>query len=112
MDRKKELANQYKQRKIIGGIFRVTNTKNGKYFLDYTPNLQAKQNAFEFMSSNGSCFDYKLKNDWETFGKQAFIFDIVATIEKKDVQTQDEFISDLQTLAQMWGEKLDSSTRY
>lgn len=112
MDKRKTLVNEYKQRKIVGGIFRVTNTKNGMYLLDYTPNLQAKQNAFEFMASSGSCFDYKLKRDLDTFGNAAFTFEILETLEKKKEQSQAEFIADLETLTQMWSEKLDSAKRY
>ena len=112
MDRRKALTNEYKQRKIIGGIFRVTNTRNGMYLLDYTPNLQAKQNIFDFTVSSGSCFDYKLKKDLEAFGGKVFNFEILETIEKKKEQTQDEFIADLKMLEQLWSEKLDSSMRY
>ena len=112
MDRRKSLVNEYKQRKIIGGIFRVTNARNGMYLLDYTPNLLARQNAFDFMASSGSCFDYKLRKDLDMFGNAAFTFEILETLEKKKEQSQDEFIEDLKTLAQMWSEKLDSSTRY
>jgi hypothetical protein len=112
MDRRKTLISEYKQRKIIGGIYRVTNTKNGRYLLDYTPNLQARQNAFDFMASSGSLFDYRLQKDWETFGEKAFTFEVLETIEQKKEQTRDGFIADLKTLAQLWSEKLDPSTRY
>lgn len=112
MDRKKTLTNEYKQRKIVGGIYRVTNTRNGMYLLDYAVNLQAKQNAFDFMTSSGSCFDYRLKKDLEEFGNKVFVFEILETMEKKKEQTQDEFVADLKTLAQMCSEKLDSSKRY
>jgi hypothetical protein len=111
MDRK-TLVNEYKQRKIIGGIYRITNTSNGKYLLDYTPNLQAKQNAFDFMVSSGSCFNYKLAQDWTSFGGKAFRFEILEELEKKKDQTRDEFIEDLSVLTQLWSEKLDSSNRY
>jgi len=112
MDRKKTLTNEYKQRKIIGGIYRVKNTQNGMYLLDNTTNLQAKQNAFYFMVSSGSCFHYKLKKDWESFGGKMFIFEVLEQIEKKREQSQDEFIADLKMLEQFWSKKLDSSTRY
>ena len=112
MDRRKTLINEYKQRKIIGGIYRVTNTRNGMYLLDYATNLQAKQNAFDFMASSGSYFDYRLRKDWEAFGGKVFIFEILEALEKKKEQTQDEFIDDLKMLAKLWSEKLDSSTRY
>ena len=112
MDRRKTLINEYKQRKIIGGIYRVTNTRNGMYLLDYATNLQAKRNAFDFMASSGSCFDYRLKNDLDTFGGKVFTFEILDTIEKKKEQTQDEFIADLEMLILVYSDKLDSATRY
>jgi hypothetical protein len=112
MDKRKTLINEYKQRKVIGGIYRVTNTRNGMYLLDYAPNLQAKRNAFDFMVSSGSCLDYRLQKDWTAFGGKAFIFEILETLEKKNEQTQDEFIDDLKMLEQLWIKKLDSSMRY
>jgi len=112
MDRRKALKNEYKQEKVIGGIYRVTNTRNGMYLLDYTPNLQAKQNSYTFMVSSGSCLDYRLKDDLTAFGGKAFIFEILEALEKKKEQSQDDFIDDLKMLQQLWSEKLDSSTRY
>ena len=112
MDRRKTLINEYKQGKITGGIYRVTNTHNGMYLLDYATNLQAKQNSFNFMVSSGSCLDYRLKNDLAEFGGKVFIFEMLEALEKKQEQTQDEFIDDLKMLEQLWSEKLDSSTRY
>jgi len=112
MDRRKTLLNEYKQGKIIGGIYRVTNTRNGMYLLGYATNIQAKQNGYNFMVSTGSCLDYRLKKDLTAFGGKAFIFEILESLEKKKEQTQDEFTDDLKTLEQIWSEKLDPSTRY
>ena len=112
MDKRKALINEYKQRRIIGGLYRVTNTRNGMYLLDYATNIQAKQNAFNFMTSSGSCFDHRLKKDWETFGGKVFTFEILETIEKKKEQVQDEFIADLKTLILVYNNELDSSARY
>jgi hypothetical protein len=112
MDRRKTLSNEYKQRKIIGGVFRVVNTRNKMYFLDYAVDIQAKQNAFIFMVSYGSCFHYKLQKDWDTFGGEAFTFEVLETIEKKKDQSQAEFLEDLKMLAQLWTEKLNPMNRY
>jgi hypothetical protein len=112
MDKRKTLKNEYKQGKIIGGIYRITNTHNGMYLLDYAINLQAKQNMFNFMASSGSCLDYRMKKDWAEFGGKVFIFEMLEALEKKKEQSQDEFISDLKMLTQFWSEKLDSSKRY
>jgi hypothetical protein len=112
MDKRKTLINEYKQGQVIGGVYRVTNTHNGMYLLDYAANLQSKQNSFNFMVSSGSCLDYRLKNDLMALGGQAFIFEMLEALEKKPEQTQDEFIEDLKMLGQLWSEKLDSSKRY
>jgi len=112
MDRRKTLITEYKQRKIIGGIYRITNTRNGMYLLDYATNIQAKQNAFEFMSLSDSCFDYRLKKDRDAFGIKVFSFEILERIERKKEQTQEQFTDDLKMLAQLWSEKLDPSKRY
>jgi hypothetical protein len=111
MDRK-TLKEEYKQNKVIGGIYRVTNTRNGKYLFNYAPNIQAKQNAFEFAASSNTVFDNRLRGDWESLGGGAFSFEVLETLEKKKDQTQEQFITDLEALAQMWNEKLESSTRY
>jgi len=111
MDRK-TLTDEYKQRKVLGGIFRITNTMNGKYYLGFAPVLQAKQNSFNFMISTGSCMYYELKQDWAEFGSDAFKFEILEEIEKKKDQTPGDFNEDLITLHGFWKEKLDASRRY
>jgi hypothetical protein len=109
---KKTLKEQYKQSKVTGGIYRVMNTHNGMYLFNYTPNIQARQNSFEFMVSTGTCFDNRVIKDWEALGSGVFKFEVLETLEKKKDQTQEQFIADLETLAQMWDEKLDPSKRY
>jgi hypothetical protein len=110
MDRK-ALINQYKQRKVVGGIFRVLNQRNGKYLLDYAQDMQAKQNAFEFFST-GSIFYYRLREDRDKFGPEAFVFEVLEKLEKKADQTQESFVDDLKTLLELRAEKLDPALKY
>ena len=112
MDRRKTLINQYKQRKVIGGIYRVNNTRNGMYLLGHAADLQAKKNSFDFMLSTGSCFDYKLKKDIAEFGNKAFNFEVLETLEKKNEQSREEFEDDLNVLHQIWKDSLDPAKRY
>ncbi len=109
---KKAVINEYKQRKVTGGIFRITNTRNGMYYLGYAPVLQAKQNSFDFMVSTGNCMYYEIKKDWAEYGSGAFIFEILEEIEKKKDQSPAEFSEDLVTLHGFWKEKLDPAKRY
>lgn len=109
---KKSLINEYKQREITGGIYRITNTQNGMYLLDYSTNIGAKQNSFNFMVSSGNCINYRLKKDWEAFGAGAFTFETLETIVKKKEQSQEQFTEDLEILRQIWADKLEVSARY
>jgi hypothetical protein len=45
-ERKKEIINEYKQRKTTGGVYKITNTVNGKYILKAEVDLQSFQNRF------------------------------------------------------------------
>jgi hypothetical protein len=109
---KKTLKEKYKQSKVAGGIYRVMNTNNGMYLFNYTPDIRARQNSFEFMVSTSTCFDNRVIKDWESLGGGVFSFEVLETLEKKKDQTREQFIADLETLAQMWDEKLDPSKRY
>lgn len=112
MSDKKELINEYKERKIVGGVFRVINTGNGRYLLDYVTDLQAKQNSFNFMVATNASFDYKMDKDWKEFGAQAFKFEVLDSLEKKKDQTQEQFVEDLKTLKGMWVERLGEGEVY
>jgi hypothetical protein len=111
MDRK-IIKDEYKQRKITGGIYRVTNTRSGKFLLGYAPDAQAKQNAFNFAVSADLFFDQRLRQDWGELGGKAFTFETLETLVEKADQTHEQFIGDLQALEKMWSDKLDLANRY
>ena len=112
MEDRKARINEYKERKIIGGVFRVVNTGNGRYLLDYAPDIQAKQNSFNFMVTTNTSFDYKMDKDWKEFGAAAFKLEVLDTLEKKKDQSQEQFVEDLKTLKQMWVEKGEAGWGY
>jgi len=111
MDRK-SLKNEYKERQTVGGVFRILNTANGMCYMDVAPNIQAKQNSFNFMVSTNTCFHHKLKKDWDTSGGKAFTFEVLETIKKKEDQSREAFLEDLQALKQIWSEKADAAAMY
>ncbi len=43
MNRRKEIINEYKERKSCGGVYTITNTLNGKYLIGYAANLKSVQ---------------------------------------------------------------------
>ena len=109
---RKQLLEAYKERKIVGGICAIKNTANGKMFLSGVTDLQGSKNRFEFSQATGSCVDFKLQKDWDKFGKEVFIFEVLEELEKGETQTSKEFSDDIKTLKEMWLEKVDPNNLY
>ena len=112
IDRRKRLVNEYKQRKLSGGIYKITNSLSKKYLLGRSQDIKAMQNRFNFSVSVGSCVHPKLQKDWRDFGGKIFTFDILESIYIKEGQSQDKFIDELKMLEEIWREKLDTSSEY
>jgi hypothetical protein len=109
---RKQLLEAYKERKIVGGICAIKNTANGKMLLSGVTDLQGSKNRYEFSLATGSCVDFKLQKDWDTFGREAFIFEVLEELEKGETQTSKEFSDDIKILKELWIEKLDPHSLY
>jgi hypothetical protein len=112
MNRRKEIINDYKRRKLAGGVYLVKNTQNGRYLLGHAANLQSIQNRFQFAQTTGIVFDPRLRKDWERAGAQAFTFEILEELEQKAEQSQEAFMEDLRTLEQLQRASFDETQAY
>lgn len=114
MDKKnrKELIQNYKDRKVIGGVYCIKNTVNGKILLQSTVDLQGGLNRFEFAKITGSCVSLFLQKDWAEFGKDAFDIKVLDKLEKSEEQTQKEFLQDIKELEEIWKEKFNKEQLY
>ena len=114
MDKQKRkiMINDYKQRKIVGGVYAITNTPNGKMLLQTTSDIQGSQNRFEFSQMTGGCVSMQLQEDWKAYGADAFTFEILGQLEKKDTQTAEDFADDLKTLYDIILQDIDPSRLY
>ncbi|UWG98695.1 GIY-YIG nuclease family protein [Dehalobacter sp. DCM] len=110
--RRKELRNEYKERITTGGVIKITNTVNGRYYLSGEINAERFKNRFEFAQITGSCVLTKLQDDWSTYGGKGFIFEVLEEIEMKEDQTTKEFKEDLKVLEEIWAEKYNPDERY
>ena len=112
MNRRKEITDEYKARRLYGGVYTITNMVNGKYLIGYAANLKSIQNRFQFAITSGSTIHPKLQKDWYEFGPQAFAFNVIEELEQKPDQSQDEFMEDLKTLEKLCRANLDESKEY
>lgn len=78
--RKKELKQQAKELSPTAGILMVTNTVNGKYFIDSTANIK-RLNGLKFELKMGSLLNKQLVGDWNAYGEDAFTFEVLESIK-------------------------------
>lgn len=111
-ERRKELVSEYKERKIVGGVYQILNKANGKYLLLAGTDLKGLKNRFDFSVKTGSCVSLVLQKEWAIFGATAFEFVVLEELEKNDDQSMKSFQDDLKALKEIWIEKLDASLTY
>jgi hypothetical protein len=102
---KQELKREYKERKKPAGVFQVRNTANGKVLLGSSLNLEGPLNAHKFMLAIGKHRNEQLQADWNTFGPDKFVFEILEEVKEKDDPNFD-IRDELTLLEQIWLEKL------
>lgn len=83
MDNKKELKNLYKEIKIIAGVFQIKNLKNQKLFIKSSKNLKT-MNGQQFQLEHGSHPNKKLQQEWNEFGKESFVFEVLEELKPKE----------------------------
>ncbi|MDR1482788.1 MAG: GIY-YIG nuclease family protein [Synergistaceae bacterium] len=103
---RKELKERYKQRKIVGGVYLIRNTRGGRVLLGATTDIRGSGNRFDFSRKTGLCVDMRLQEDWKKWGADSFVFEVLEEYEKDDSQTMEEFQSDISVLKDLWDEKL------
>ena len=112
--RRKELSGEYLQAATEGGVYRIVNSRNGRFLLGSTRNLAGIRNRFEFTRSTqaAEAFEVRLREDARRFGPAAFSFEVLDTIEIKADQPDAEAFEDLATLEALWSDKLGRSLQY
>ncbi len=105
MKTRKEIIREYKERKKPAGVFWLKNTVNGKFLLGSSLNLEGVFNRHKFGLSVGSHDNKALQKDWNEFGADSFVFEVLEEVKITD----DEYFDikdELTLLEQIWIEKL------
>lgn len=103
---KKEAKLNYKSTTRPMGVFQIRNTVNGKVLVGSNLNLDGRRNRFEFERRDGSFANNReIKLDWDQFGPDAFVFEIIEQLKPND-DPQYDYRFDLAELEKKWLEKL------
>ncbi len=105
MKTRQEIKREYKERKKPAGVFQVKNTRNGKMFLGSSLNLEGALNRHLFELRMGSHRVAALQKDWNEYGPDAFVFEILEEVKVKD-DADFDVKDELTLLEQIWLEAL------
>lgn len=104
MDRKNELKRLYKETKTEAGVYQIRNTINQKIMIDSTTNLKTI-NGKKFQLELGSHKNKLLQKEWNQYGKDAFVFEVLEVLEHDDSEFFD-IAGELKKLEEKWMNKL------
>lgn len=87
------------------GVFRVYNTVKDKSFVGTSRDLPAILNRHQAQLRMGAHVSSELQNDWNTMGADAFVFEVLDTLEPPETPGYDPS-DDLRVLELLWLDKL------
>jgi predicted transcriptional regulator len=105
MDRRKMLIREYKENPPPAGIFRITNTANGKILIGKGPNVQGKLNSHLTQLKFKAHRNKALQEDWNQYGSEAFTFEVLDYLEE-DAAHPGRQSEELSALEELWLDKL------
>ena len=111
-EKRKEVVYEYKERKTTGGVYKITNTVNGKSLIKGEIDLKSMENRFKFSISVNSCINPKMQKDWKEFGAKAYTFEVLEEIEMKSEMSIVEFKKELKKLEEKYISQIDKEYLY
>lgn len=105
MKTKKDLKQAYKEREKQAGVFQVKNTVNGKILLGSSLNLDGPLNRHKFMLTIGGHRNQALQQEWNEYGPDKFVFEILEVVQVKD-ESNFKLDEELKLLEEIWLEEL------
>lgn len=110
--KKKEIVSEYKQRKVTGGVYKITNSGSGRYMIKGEVDLQSFQNRFDFMQKTKVCINPKMQKDFNEFGPESFSLEFLEGVEQKEEESRMGFKDRLKRLEEVWKDKFDPEKSY
>lgn len=106
MDRKRELKQQFKETEVEAGVYQIRNTVNDKLLVGSTLNLKTLNGIKFMLEMNNYTTNDELQKEWNQFGKDAFEFEVLEKLKKKEEDPYFNEKESLQALEEKWLEKL------
>ena len=83
--RRREIANAYKEKKVVQGVFAVRCAPTGETWLGLSRNLPAQQNSIWFSLRVGSHRNKAMQAAWKEHGEAAFELSTIELVDTDDL---------------------------
>ena len=103
---KKELVRAYKESARPMGVYRIHNTRHDRSLVGRSVDLPAVLNRERVALRFGSHMNLRLQHDWKELGQDAFVFEVLDTLEAPEGKPDYDPTDDLKVLEAMWIERL------
>ena len=104
--RRKELQAQYKERKIMMGVVKITCLENGKVYVAAYPDLADQWTAIRSRLDEGLFSSGALVRDWKAYGPNAFTCEVLEE-EAQAGETPERRGQLLRLMTKKWMDKLE-----
>jgi hypothetical protein len=104
--RRKELIEQYKQRKPDMGAFIIRPKSGGKCHIQSTPDLKGTMNGALARLEGGMHPVKELQKEWNEYGPDHFTMEVLETLAYDEDESKTEYTEELTLLQMIWEEKL------
>ena len=105
MKTRKELREEYKQKKYKIGVFQIKNTINNKILVGSSQDLEAILHAQKMQLDFGIHSNSELQKDWKEFGPENFKYEIIEEIKQTDDKPHD-YTKEIKVLEEMMVDEL------
>ncbi len=106
MKSKKEIKDSYKEKKFQIGVFQIRNTVNNKTYIDSSTDLIAIWNRHKFQLNSGLHPNINLQKEWNEFGQENFIYEILSEIKQDNTKTVEHYRKEAKQLEILFMEDL------
>jgi hypothetical protein len=105
---RRQIADEFKERKVPRGIFAVRCSASGEAWVGSSPNLNAAQNSLWFQLRGGLSRHRTLQEAWKRHGEEAFTLEV---LEQFDDDTSPLLLNELfSRRKKVWAESLSAQT--
>ena len=111
MKTRKELKEEYKQKKFPMGVFQIRNIRNDKVFIDNSIDMESKWKRHKMELKFGTHRNINFQKDWNEYGEKSFVFEVLSKL-KENEEENINYVKELKTLQDMVITELNIENSY